>query len=274
MSPAAAVLSITEERTYSAKLGDRIIAGLAVASRWEGLTKYTDRYGQHLVVLDVDQRVITASPDLIAQLGLSALSAQPESDFTGAIGAPYGGGYFTGIITVDGKRYALITAGAEGELRGIWNRDYSGPAAPVSRCDGASNTLTMVAAGSALAAQAMDLTIGGHKDWYIPSRDELELMYRNLKPTTQRNAVTSGDGANSSSLPVGRLYTEDCPAQTIAANFRTGGVDALAAAWYWSSTQHASSPSYAWGQGFYVGVQGYDHKSYGGRVRVVRRLPI
>jgi formylglycine-generating enzyme required for sulfatase activity len=69
MAPAAAVLSITEERTFSAKLGDRAITGLAVSSAWEGLTKYTNAHGS-LIVLDADQRVIKASPDLIAQLGI------------------------------------------------------------------------------------------------------------------------------------------------------------------------------------------------------------
>jgi hypothetical protein len=270
MSHQAAILRFTEERTYSAKLGNRTITGLAVASAWEGFTKYTDRAGQHLIVLDADQRIITASPDLIAQLGIGI-----EHQVDGMLfGAPLGGGYFSGVITVEGKRYALITAGAEGELTGVWNRDYSGPAAPVSRCDGAGNTLTMVAAGSVLAAQAMDLAIGGHKDWYIPSRDELELMYRNLKPTNQRNAVTSGDGDNPSSSPVGALYTKDFPVQTIAANFRSGGVDALADAWYWSSTQRASDPSTAWLQGFNAGSQACSRKSNEGRVRVVRRLPI
>ncbi|MYM25754.1 DUF1566 domain-containing protein [Duganella sp. FT135W] len=191
-----------------------------------------------------------------------------------AIGEAFAGGYFTGIIVVDGQRYALITAGAEGELRGKWSADYNGVGAAVSRADGYVNTRAMAMAGSELAAKAFDLRIGGCSDWYIPSRDEQELQYRNLKPTTRPNAVTSGDGENPSSAPTGQLYTRDTPAQTIAPNFRAGGIDALSDTWYWSSTQHASDPSNAWHQGFTGGGQYYGHKGNEGRVRVVRRLPI
>jgi hypothetical protein len=42
--------------------------------------------------------------------------------------------------------------------------------------------------------------------------------------------------------------------------------------WYWSSEQHASSPSHAWLQYFGSGTQYYGHKSYEGRARAVRRL--
>ncbi|CAN7739844.1 DUF1566 domain-containing protein [Duganella sp. LjRoot269] len=44
--------------------------------------------------------------------------------------------------------------------------------------------------------------------------------------------------------------------------------------WYWSGEQHASTPSLAWYQYFYGGSQYYGRKSYGGRARAVRRLPI
>ena len=42
--------------------------------------------------------------------------------------------------------------------------------------------------------------------------------------------------------------------------------------WYWSSEQ--AGPSLAWSQGFYNGSQHYDLRSYEGRARAVRRLPI
>jgi hypothetical protein len=250
MVQASAAITLTEERTFSAKLGGRTVTGLAVASAWEGFTKYTDRNGQHLIVLDADQRVITASPDLIAQLGLAA--AESTSPFT--VGAYIGGGYFTGIITVEGKRYALITAGAEGELRGAWHTSTARIEGAVSRRDGKANTLDMDAAGIPLAKQAAALNIGGLTDWYLPSRDELELMYRAFKPTEQLNYADGADGINPNSLPTGQAYTKEFPGRTDVENFR-GGADALADSWYWSSTQHASSPSYAWIQHFYYGGQ-------------------
>ena len=42
--------------------------------------------------------------------------------------------------------------------------------------------------------------------------------------------------------------------------------------YYWSSEQ--AGPSLAWSQGFYNGSQHYDLRSYEGRARAVRRLPI
>ena len=45
-------------------------------------------------------------------------------------------------------------------------------------------------------------------------------------------------------------------------------------AWYWSSEQHASHSVNAWNQTFCNGLQGYDGKSYEGRARAVRRLPL
>ena len=42
--------------------------------------------------------------------------------------------------------------------------------------------------------------------------------------------------------------------------------------WYWSIEQ--AGPSYAWTQNFSYGFQDYDNRSYEGRARAVRRLPI
>ena len=270
MTPATAAISITEERTFSAKLNGRTVTGLAVASAWEGFTKYTNAAGAHLIVLDAEQRVVTGSFDLVDQLGLTA----PEAHLPFELGAYIGGGYFAGIITVEGQRYALIVAGAEGELRGTWHSSTSRIEGAVSRRDGKANTLDMEAAGSPLAKQAAALNIDGITDWYLPSRDELELMYRAFKPTAQTNYADGEDGVNPNSVPVGLPYTKESPVQTTVENFRAGGADALVDGWYWSSTQHASSPSYAWVQYFYYGYQDDNHKSYEGRARAVRRLPI
>ena len=269
MTPATSAISITEERTFSAKLNGRTVTGLAVASAWEGFTKYTNAAGAHLIVLDAEQRVVTGSFDLVYQLGIAVDVTLPS-----VIGAPMGGGYFAGVIVAEGQRYALIVAGAEGELRGAWHSSTSRIEGAVSRRDGKVNTLDMEAAGSPVAKQAAALNIAGLTDWYLPSRDELELMYRAFKPTAQTNYADGEDGVNPNSLPIGQAYTKDSPIQTTIENFRAGGADALVDGWYWSSTQHASSPSDAWGQDFNDGNQDIIHKSYEGRARAVRRLPI
>lgn len=46
------------------------------------------------------------------------------------------------------------------------------------------------------------------------------------------------------------------------------------ARWYWSGEPHASGPSWAWGQGFRHGGQGYGLKDNHGRARAVRRVEL
>jgi hypothetical protein len=46
------------------------------------------------------------------------------------------------------------------------------------------------------------------------------------------------------------------------------------ATWHWTSETHASDSSYAWNQYFTNGSQFHHHKSYAGRARAVRRLPL
>ena len=143
-----------------------------------------------------------------------------------------------------------------------------------SYSDGLANTNAMAEAGSPLAQWARGLRIDGHDDWYLPSRDELELMYRNLKPTTQENDCTFRDGDNPSSVPVGYPYTALAPTQTTVAAFAQGGAQALDARWYWSSTQYAAVTLTAWSQGFDIGLQLSYRKSAVGRARAVRRFKI
>ncbi|RFP32453.1 hypothetical protein [Duganella sp. BJB476] len=70
MPKASAALTITEERTFSAQLGGRTVAGLAVADAWRGFTMYANAAGAHLIVLDAEQRVVTGTPALLSTLGL------------------------------------------------------------------------------------------------------------------------------------------------------------------------------------------------------------
>jgi hypothetical protein len=206
--------------------------------------------------------VAAASPALVAE-------AIPT-----VIGTPFGGGFFTGITQIGGKGFALITAGAAGELRGKLQSQPTMVDGAKHRGDGQANTEALASAGSELAQAAMALTINGYSDWYIPSRDEQELQYRAFKPTGQENYADGEDGINPSSVPMGEAYADEVPTQTAIDSFREGGADAVEDWWYWSSTQHASNPSYAWYQGFGDGGQYYNRKSNEGRVRVVRRLPI
>lgn len=188
------------------------------------------------------------------------------------IGQAYGGGFFSGVTVQDGKPYMLITAGREHELEGEWGNYGTKIEGADSFTDGRANTEAMAAAGSELAQQVLALSVGGHKDWAIPARDQQELQYRNLKPTDRENYCWSRDGDNPNSLPIGLLYTPESPTKTTAGAFREGGSEAFQSAWYWSSSQR--SADYAFGMDFDAGYQ-YDLVKYNElRVRPVRSILI
>ena len=205
------------------------------------------------------------------------LEVERDSQRIGQIdaGAPMGGGFFAGMINVDTETFALIVAPkATGERIGKWNGSSKTVPGAESYSDGLENTIAMAEAGSDLAQWARGLKIDDLTDWYIPARDELELMYRNLKPTTQENVESFRDGDNPSSAPVGYPYTASFPAQTAASAFQAGGTEALEPVWHWASTQGAADPSGAWYQNFLYGGQTSLRKSYEGRARAVRRMKI
>jgi len=189
-------------------------------------------------------------------------------------GAAFAGGFYAGRFQIDGQEYALIVAPkALGEHApttwGKYGQDIEGAR---SYNDGRANTEAMAAAGCELAQWALELVIEGHNDWYLPSRDELELCYRNLKPTEDENWCSFRDGDNPSSLPVGYPYTDQAPTQTEAPAFQAEGPEAFQATTYWSSTQY--SPHYAWLQLFVDGYQDHDHKDGPRRAVAVRRFKV
>ena len=193
------------------------------------------------------------------------------------IGTPFGGGFLGGAIRVDGLPYALIVAPkALGQHTGgiAWNRSGKPVAGALSFCGGLTNTRAMSVAGSKLADWALGLNIGGFNDWYLPSQDELEVLYRNLKPTSVQNWAYARSGINLNAFDPTPPYTTDLPAQTAVETFRAGGSEAFDDEWYWSSTQHVADDAYAWCQHFSDGYQDLSHEDYELRARAVRRSPI
>jgi hypothetical protein len=191
-------------------------------------------------------------------------------------GTPFDGGFYAGRINVGGAAYALIVApkaGGEHE-DAAWNDSRKTVEGAMSPADGHANTQAMAAAGSNLAQWALDLRIADHDDWYLPAQDELEIIYRNLKPTTEANYLYARSGINLSALPPTYPYTRELPAQTAAEAFQENGEQAFDDVWYWSSTQYAAYASYAWMQAFNGGDQGSNRKSNEYRARAVRRLLI
>jgi len=192
------------------------------------------------------------------------------------IGTAMGGGFYAGRIFIGDQPFALIVAPkAEGQHKpAIWISNYKAVPDALSYNDGLANTLAMAESGSKLAKWALDLRIDGHDDWYLPAQDELEICYRNLKPTTTKNSCWARSGINLSAFEPTRPYTPDFPVQTLAESFQAGGEQAFDDEYYWSSTQHVSASVCAWFQPFNYGGQDYDSTGYELRARAVRRLPI
>ena len=201
---------------------------------------------------------------------MSAVEKAAQPTTTPAVGEAYGGGFVTGITRdpVTGERHLWITAGAEHELQGRWGEYGVKIEGADSFTNSRANTEAMATAGSELAKQVLGLEIGGFTDWAIPARDVQELQYRHFKPTTEENWAGRRDGDNPHSEPVGHLYSEEDPKQTVHEVFQAGGHQAFRDTWYWSSSQR--SANFAFTMGFADGSQGIIVKDGVLRVRPVR----
>ncbi len=203
------------------------------------------------------------------------MKSSPD-EITPILGTAMGGGYYAGRILIDGQAYALIVAPkAEGEREDVeWIDNVKSASDAKSYYDGLANTSAMAVAGSQLAQWARDLRIAGADDWYLPSQDELEIIYRNLKPGTRQNYCYARSGINLSAVTPTRPYTPEHPVQTCAEAFQLGAPEAFELGWYWTSTQHAADSDYAWAQRFDDGIQYGFSTNNQFRARAVRRLAI
>jgi hypothetical protein len=209
----------------------------------------------------------------------------PTQPIPAVIGEPFGGGYFAGYIshTADGNpTHALIVApratGATGTGYTLttnlaWKTAQTTTAGTTSDFDGAANTAAMVTAGIAdhpAANFCKNLSIGGFTDWYLPARDELDIAYFNLKPSTDAN-ITSW-GSNIYSVPRRDINnTSTYPAQTALTAFNTTA-EAFVAGVHWSSSE--SNVTTGWRVTFINGGQFSNIKTSSRGVRAFRRIAL
>jgi len=193
-----------------------------------------------------------------------------------AIGESFGGGFYGGKINDGGTEYYLIVAPkSSGENSSKqWKTSQTTTSGTTSTTDGPSNTSAMISAGAAAhpAADFCDgLSIGGYTDWYMPAKDELEVLYYNLKPTTDSNSTSAGTNTNAVP-PRNSDYTSGDPAQTSVTDFQDGNTEAFASADYWSSSEDSSTTAFR--QYFLSGSQFSNGKDGSAYVRAVRRLAV
>ena len=201
-----------------------------------------------------------------ARLGDGGASLSTLPDENTPIGEEIAGGFIAGVIYTDansadidandtrqnGKRYALIVspkAIGEPSSNLQWRTSRTGVAEARTRWDGLYVTDHIIGgnAGSLSSFPIFEfcdqvrtsdpVPDDGGSDWYIPAMDELELLYRNLKPGTEDNDVRERDlefpdlfqqGENPSSDPQGTAYTASDPQQTTVADFQgSGGAETL-----------------------------------------------
>jgi hypothetical protein len=121
------------------------------------------------------------------------------------------------------------------------------------------------------ATNSVGIGIGGFNDWYIPAKNEMEILYRNLKPTATPNTTTSG--ANANAVPSATSnYTAGWPVRTTNTLFQSGGAQAFSAAGYWTATEYGPQPWFAMTQNFSDGNQVQVGKSIGVYARAIRRV--
>jgi hypothetical protein len=211
--------------------------------------------------------------------GSSALSGASNSATTlPAIGGAYSGGFFAGQISTAGNSIAdfnlVVGPLASAQSFLTWKNANTATTGADSVINGPQNTADMVAAGSSTVFPAAhfcnDVVTGGFSDWYMPAKNELEVCYYNLKPTTQANSTFFG--INPNAVPArASNYTAGNPAQTSAADFKNTGTEDFANDFYWSSTEVSSRGLYI---AFYTGQQ-FNYSNTNNRyVRAIRRVAV
>lgn len=238
--------------------------------------------------------------------------ANPANKMIGVVTGALGTSLTVNVTSVGGSgtftdwsimaKYRVIVAPkASGESTGkLYKVDNTAaPTACQTLAEGYKATLAMIAAGDATMYPAAwfckNLNIGAKTDWYLPARDELELCWRNLKPTADANYVEVDrpnstinytnlgslddtvitHGTNNNSSPTGAAYIAGTPAQVAAGkNFRTGESEAFAygSSYYWSASEY--SDTNAWTQNWnssFPGNQNIYGKNGACYVRAVRR---
>lgn len=223
--------------------------------------------------------VTAATPGGTSPASAASNSITTPANVPTVIGQAFGGGFYAGQIGVSSvpTHYIVVGPLASAENASLqWKTTNTSTAGTSSDIDGPANSAAMNDASHPAAQFCEGLIIGGYTDWYMPAKNELEICYYNLKPTTTSNNTApppSQRGANPNAVPARPSgYTSGDPAQTSAAIFQNTGSEYFTAAGYWTSTEYNSGNGIR--QLFNIGSQYYAGKNSTQRVRAIRRVAV
>lgn len=259
--------------------GGAITSYTAVAKRTsDGVVFTASGASSPISVTGLTAVAFTATVFATNAYGPSPLSAASNSVTPlPAIGAALGGGYFAGQISTAGNSiadYNLVVGPVASAQSTLQYKIVATAGDPTSVINGPANSATMNDATHPAAQFCEGLTIGGFSDWYMPAKNELEVCYYNLKPSTTSNNTSVGINANAVPARASN-YTAGTPSQTSAADFKDTGTENFTVfTRYWSSTQNSSYSTYANYQYFSNGYQFGAGKNGNRPVRAVRRVAV
>ena len=256
--------------------GGAITSYTAVAKRTsDGVVFTASGASSPITVTGLTAVAFTATVFATNAYGPSPLSAASNSVTpTPAIGAAYGGGFFAGQIGTSSVATHNLVVGpvASAQSYLTWKIVNTTTAGTTSVIDGPANSAAMNDVTHPAAQFCEGLTIGGFTDWYMPAKNELEVCYYNLKPTTYSNVTSSGINANAVPARASN-YTAGTPAQTSATDFKNTGAEDFTPALYWASTEDSATT--AWLQNFNDGTQTNGYlKATPYSVRAIRRVAV
>jgi hypothetical protein len=133
---------------------------------------------------------------------------------TSIYGSLYQGGYIFQLDTTTGK--GLVSDPGATRDQSPWSgMQWGCPTAEASGADGtaigtgAQNTTDLTTACSDTVSAAYvcaNLTLSGYSDWFLPSRDELALMYTNLKNNGNKGNLHANTYWSSSEVDADTAY--------------------------------------------------------------------
>lgn len=272
--------------TAPASNGGSVITSYTATSSPGGITGTLSQSGSGTITVSglTGNTSYTFTVTATNAIGTSAASAASNSITTSeaaptVIGQAYGGGYYAGQIGVSSVATHYIVVGplASAENASLqWKTTNTSTSGTSSNIDGPTNSANMNNASHPAAQFCKALTVGGYTDWYMPAKNELEICYYNLKPTTTSNNTNppaSQRGANPNAVPARSSgYTSGDPAQTSATIFRDTGSQYFTAGGYWTSTEYNDGNGLR--QLFNIGSQYYSGKNSTQRVRAIRRVAV